>query len=404
MAWAATDSARAPCAKAPGVTHQRRKTATRKALPTTPRQVRSFGELRRPLWSAWEAACRWQRRRRRPATYGPWQRNLSVGFWSCLWPTSTFLAICDGPTLVYLAISARGRGYGLVATRRISAGELIIAECPLFIVHGTEAIRQQVAREHEDLSGLDTATMRKANAAAALDARFSLAVAAALGAAGATEVAAFCELSDSFFEDGSSECDEKDDALHIRSGSWVQLTSAANGAPCGLSGVALRSEVDGKRVTWQVQVHDQVWSLPGEALRCLTVGSVGGAFLTNAVSTSGQDVACVYGLSSRINHSCRPNALVLEREGMRCIFAASAIEQGDEVCISYVEDFTSQRHSAMREKVHALARTLALDAELMLVALFRQQLFVKWGFWCTCQRCAAVAPAADLALALWCEL
>lgn len=293
------------------------------------------------------------------------------------------------------AESVSGRGYGLVATRRISAGELIIAECPLFIVHGTEAIRQQVAREHEDLSGLDTATMRKANAAAALDARFSLAVAAALGAAGATEVAAFCELSDSFFED---------DALHIRSGSWVQLTSAANGAPCGLSGVALRSEVDGKRVTWQVQVHDQVWSLPGEALRCLTVGSVGGAFLTNAVSTSGQDVACVYGLSSRINHSCRPNALVLEREGMRCIFAASAIEQGDEVCISYVEDFTSQRHSAMREKVHALARTLALDAELMLVALFRQQLFVKWGFWCTCQRCAAVAPAADLALALWCEL
>merc|ERR1712129_530299 len=124
----------------------------------------------------------------------------------------------------------------------------------------------------------------------------------------------------------------------------------------------------------------------------------GGIFLTNAVGDSERDVSSVYSLGSRFNHSCRPNAIVAQVGGMRCFFAMGEIAQGEEICISYIEDYTCPQHTALRAQVQSIAPLLDLDPQVLLVALFRQQLFVKWGFWCECCRCAPVAAAADEAL------
>merc|ERR1711879_155020 len=122
--------------------------------------------------------------------------------------------------------------------------------------------------------------------------------------------------------------------------------------------------------------------------------------LTNAVSDTDLDVTRVYLLTSRLNHSCEPNALVVCVGGDRCVFAAEDIDEGTEICISYIEDYSiGDAHAGLRDRIANVGGVLDINAELLLVGLFRQQIFAKWGFWCVCRRCAPLMEKADVAVA-----
>lgn len=133
-------------------------------------------------------------------------------------------------------------------------------------------------------------------------------------------------------------------------------------------------------------------------------GTLGGICLTNAVDgDDGMDVSHVYARSSRANHSCRPNAVVAI-DGVRHarqLYAVREILPNEEICISYAEDYEAPKHAVIREQLHGLAEALGLHAEALLLGLFREQVFAKWGFWCTCPRCGPASTGADLALAQW---
>merc|ERR1719492_66659 len=101
--------------------------------------------------------------------------------------------------------------------------------------------------------------------------------------------------------------------------------------------------------------------------------TLGGIFITNAVAEAESDTSHVYAKSSRINHSCRPNAVVVERGRSRHIFAASKVSAGDEICISYIEDYSCERCAEFRENLRQIAILASLDCELLLVGLFRRQ-------------------------------
>eukprot|EP00929_Paragymnodinium_shiwhaense_P086308 TRINITY_DN46829_c0_g1_i1.p1 TRINITY_DN46829_c0_g1~~TRINITY_DN46829_c0_g1_i1.p1 ORF type:complete len:301 (+),score=57.79 TRINITY_DN46829_c0_g1_i1:81-983(+) len=234
-----------------------------------------------------------------------------------------------------------GKGIGVRATRKILAGSLIVAEPPLLRVPGVEGLRKTISQEHPEIAAaLDSESMRRENELAAADERMEAAVDKELAALSEGEAAKFLALADGFLPDSSSG------------------------------------------------------------------GSLAGRLLTNAVSVTEEDVACVYELTSRINHSCTPNSYVAREEsGLRCVFAKTDIEAGDEICISYIEDYRdSDKHGGFRDRIIGIAPALGLDADMLVIGLFRQQLYAKWGFWCTCERCSPLAEEADEAVEKLCEV
>jgi len=287
-----------------------------------------------------------------------------------------------------------GKGKGLCTVGSLRPGSLILAEAPLVTLTGTEAIRSQVVGENGRLvDGASTSGMRHINELFAQDERLIHSVA---GAVEQLEVAAqdeFLDLADSFCDEaglGPGVCvhitnPEFQDASHLGKGYIVRQ----DGADCFVVNVA----------------GQFLYNVKGTDLAPRSKSTLGGIFLTNAVSCGGDDdVSCVYQLSSRINHSCRPNAVVVEVDMVRHIFAVDVIAPGSEINISYIEDFGCRRHTEFRESVRSVAATVALDTDALLVGLFKQQLFVKWGFWCCCARCALMRIESDEALARWSNL
>merc|ERR1711862_711672 len=97
------------------------------------------------------------------------------------------------------AAQVAGRGVGLLATRLIQSGELILAERPVLVVEGTEDIRRQVASEHLALAdSCSTAGMRRMNGLFAQDVRLAKVLECAFHEVSTTRRELFLQLSDSF--------------------------------------------------------------------------------------------------------------------------------------------------------------------------------------------------------------
>eukprot|EP00441_Pelagodinium_beii_P031723 CAMPEP_0197644930 /NCGR_PEP_ID=MMETSP1338-20131121/17751_1 /TAXON_ID=43686 ORGANISM="Pelagodinium beii, Strain RCC1491" /NCGR_SAMPLE_ID=MMETSP1338 /ASSEMBLY_ACC=CAM_ASM_000754 /LENGTH=202 /DNA_ID=CAMNT_0043218413 /DNA_START=19 /DNA_END=627 /DNA_ORIENTATION=+ len=135
-------------------------------------------------------------------------------------------------------------------------------------------------------------------------------------------------------------------------------------------------------------------------VRRLSSKTVSGISLTNAVTMSGKDTAEVYASFARFNHACVPNARAIQADGMRGVVATCDIEAGMEICVSYFEESKCLPAVGMQ----AIADRLGCDSEVLHVALVRQQLYSKWGFWCCCLRCSGYISEADDALARWLDL
>lgn len=83
---------------------------------------------------------------------------------------------------------------------------------------------------------------------------------------------------------------------------------------------------------------------------------------------AGCEGSCFYALQSCMNHSCDPNTHAYKRagvdtDGSAIILAKRAIEAGEEICISYIEE--SEPHHV------------------------RQSMLEDYAFTCSCSRCRA---------------
>mmetsp|Transcript_112406 Transcript_112406/g.350287 ORF Transcript_112406/g.350287 Transcript_112406/m.350287 type:complete len:363 (-) Transcript_112406:49-1137(-) len=285
-----------------------------------------------------------------------------------------------------------GDGTGLFADRPLAPGDLVCGEVPLLTVLGTEAIRQLVVEEHS-ASGGSTSEMRVINELYVEDVRLLFALARALEQLAPEMQDAFLALADSF-PGGPA----------FRPGVWVCIESPQDCRKefAGRRGHILRSQPEGGRAAFVIDVGGMILHGIGEEeMEARSAGTLGGIFLTNAVSEKARDVSRVYHLTSRINHACRPNAVAIEHDEARYVLAASAIRSGDEVTISYIEDYCHPERAQLRTRVREIANCVRLDPTALLLGLFRQQLFVKWGFWCFCRRCAPLAEASSSALRHW---
>ena len=88
---------------------------------------------------------------------------------------------------------------------------------------------------------------------------------------------------------------------------------------------------------------------------------------------AGCEGSCFYALQSCMNHSCDPNAHAYKRagvdtDGSAIILAKRAIEAGEEICISYIEE---------SEPYHV-----------------RKSVLEDYGFACSCSRCRADIASA----------
>ena len=88
---------------------------------------------------------------------------------------------------------------------------------------------------------------------------------------------------------------------------------------------------------------------------------------------AGCEGSCFYALQSCMNHSCDPNTHAYKRagvdtDGSAIILAKRAIEAGEEICISYIEE--SEPHQV------------------------RQSALEDYGFVCSCSRCRADLASA----------
>ena len=88
---------------------------------------------------------------------------------------------------------------------------------------------------------------------------------------------------------------------------------------------------------------------------------------------AGCEGSCFYALQSCMNHSCDPNTHAYKRagvdtDGSAIILAKRAIEAGEEICISYIEE--SEPHHV------------------------RQSALEDYGFVCSCSRCTADLASA----------
>eukprot|EP00747_Dinoflagellata_sp_TGD_P058929 gnl/TRDRNA2_/TRDRNA2_151340_c0_seq8.p1 gnl/TRDRNA2_/TRDRNA2_151340_c0~~gnl/TRDRNA2_/TRDRNA2_151340_c0_seq8.p1 ORF type:complete len:335 (-),score=56.81 gnl/TRDRNA2_/TRDRNA2_151340_c0_seq8:31-1035(-) len=255
-----------------------------------------------------------------------------------------------------------GKGMGLFAACSIRPGELILGETPLVTVAGTEELRHCIAQSISDGEGTDTLDMRYVNQICAHDPQFNRNIARALEQLDVSAQEEFLALQDSF-------CDE----MCVGPGVWVEVSHTEHGAPCALCGtygfIVRRNLNDSGQVV--VDVGGLLVNCAQESLKQKCRGTLGGIFLTNAVGDSNSDVSFVYSTSSRINHSCRPNAVVVVRNRVRYIFAAHAIDRGEEICISYIEalcllhcsgnnSLLNGASGANAQDVHQLQQTLML--------------------------------------------
>jgi hypothetical protein len=101
-----------------------------------------------------------------------------------------------------------------------------------------------------------------------------------------------------------------------------------------------------------------------------------GGDLLRKLGGSGQ---ALFRIQSKLNHSCTPNALVMQTgvDAGMLVRAATPILAGDEVCICYLD----------LEPNGALESPSAKAKEAATVAARRQELLVRYGFWCSCERC-----------------
>lgn len=289
-------------------------------------------------------------------------------------------------TFAYSVRAAEHKGHCLHTDCALRLGDLILVEKPLLSVAGTEALRAKVMADNYCTTKLTCISdLRQANEVFAKDERLTRAVARAFSKADTLAQTAFLELSDSFFVDGS-----------LGPGVWVQLV-------VGTCGFIVESKSKNGSDFFVVDVDGElVQDIPRHQIVPRSRGTLGGIFLTNAVDEAASDVSHVYAVTSRINHSCRPNAIATTQDSMRCILAARDIQAGDEISISYIQDYRKDRHHAeFCQRVEHISQLITVDAEALLVGLFRQQLFVKWGFWCHCKRCAQLAEMADIAVQRW---
>lgn len=296
-----------------------------------------------------------------------------------------------------MIVELPGTGQGLIAVEPFAPGELILAEVPLITVPGTEAIRDRVQAQLD--SGTEAggvSSLRPVNEAFAEDARLLAAVASQVEQLDASAKEELLCLDDSFTH-----------GAELRPGVWVELVGKGLGETSGRSGYVVGSEVVDGHESFVVSIAGKHHcGLPQHCLRTLSEGSIGGIFLTNAVDgCGGQDISHVYSTSSRINHSCRPNAVVTELQGhRRCVLALHQIEVGDEITISYLEDYGARRHADLRAEIAQAAKHTGLDVDALLVGLHRQKLSAKWGFWCQCPRCGPCTAEADAAVLRWEEI
>eukprot|EP00933_Yihiella_yeosuensis_P036845 TRINITY_DN30668_c0_g1_i1.p1 TRINITY_DN30668_c0_g1~~TRINITY_DN30668_c0_g1_i1.p1 ORF type:complete len:395 (-),score=83.46 TRINITY_DN30668_c0_g1_i1:468-1652(-) len=276
------------------------------------------------------------------------------------------------------------------------AGQLILGEQPIFTVQGTEEVRESLVREQEELAnGASVGNAHLLNMLYSRDVRLSRIIAHALAKLDDSSQNKFLQLSDGF-SGGPS----------LSPGVWVQLADdkmCLKNGKASSHGFIVQATVAEGEEHFTVEVRQQlICGLNSKDLVVLSSGkTLGGIFLTNAVSDSDKsaDISYVYPLTSRINHSCCPNAMALQHKGNRFIFAKEAIRAGEEIYISYIDTFEHSRHSEFRSSISGVAEALSLDPKVLLVGLFRQQLFLKWNFWCQCRRCAPVAQESDAALA-----
>mmetsp|Transcript_125391 Transcript_125391/g.244185 ORF Transcript_125391/g.244185 Transcript_125391/m.244185 type:complete len:343 (-) Transcript_125391:119-1147(-) len=286
------------------------------------------------------------------------------------------------------AVAVPGAGLGLVATRLKAAGDLIIGEAPLLTVIGMEAAsKAAVCANSDPMSDVDGTSTRFLNARVAADDRVVSAVAAALDDLSPELRREFLELSDSF-----SNADLQH-GMVLRPGVWVST-------PFGEGYVVAEEAKATCGITLRVAGR-LVRGVECQLLEVRSAGTLGGIFFTNAVGASTGDVFHVYPIISRLNHSCRPNAVVAKKRERLEIYAVEDIAPSEEVRISYMQDYDADKHSELRAQICHAALGAQLDPEALLIGLFRQKLFVKWGFWCLCCRCIANLSESEAALERW---
>jgi len=286
-----------------------------------------------------------------------------------------------------------GKGSGVFATRDIPTKEILIGEAALLSISGVERLRRTVASDYPALSrSLQSRSMRQLNALTAADARMVRAVAEALAELPALRRCEFLALGDSF-----QELLEEDG--EVRTGNWVRIETALDQLPEVEAAQGTVLEREGS--TLKVLAAGREIKCDVNQIRQLSAKSVSGIFLTNAVSREQEDTAQVYAAFARLNHSCVPNARAIQSDGMRGVFATRAIPCDEEVTVAYFDDELCLPVA----KIESVARTLGTDATLLHIAFVRQQLFSKWGFWCTCEeRCSSspdLVAASEEALEGW---
>eukprot|EP00747_Dinoflagellata_sp_TGD_P210203 gnl/TRDRNA2_/TRDRNA2_83507_c0_seq1.p1 gnl/TRDRNA2_/TRDRNA2_83507_c0~~gnl/TRDRNA2_/TRDRNA2_83507_c0_seq1.p1 ORF type:complete len:326 (+),score=55.05 gnl/TRDRNA2_/TRDRNA2_83507_c0_seq1:94-1071(+) len=282
---------------------------------------------------------------------------------------------------------APGRGKGVFASENLPANQLVIAEPALLSVPGVEAIRASVAEKHPALSrSLGSVGMRRLNALCAVDACLVNACTAAVSKLTPANRCAFLSLGDAF--------GWRDEQLHV--GSWVRVEEAPPEAPELRSAQGMLIAHDKDVAT--VQAAGRRFEVAVDAVRVILPGkTVPGVLLTNAVTLEEEDVAEVYLTFSRLNHSCTPNAKVIQDDGMRGVFTTQPVPAGDEICISYFD----VENCMPAERLQGMADLIGAEPSMLHIALARQQLFSKWGFWCACERCRDIQVSADDALHRW---
>lgn len=332
---------------------------------------------------------------------------LCDGLGSAGW--SDTLGFKSSGELPYKVVQLAGKGFGVCATRNIEKGSLIIAEQPLLSIPGVEGIRSSIAEEHATLhESLDTADMRQENVFAAHDMRVARAVGSALARLPVREQNGFLALSDGFGDVYRE--DHVLRSMRLKPGVWVEVRRAdddgpGDGAPFAQTRGLVISESERSPKCFSLETSGGALdAITADRLTVLGSGHVGGIFMTNAVSAAENDVAHCHLRTSRFNHSCAPKANVIKADGARVVYAVSNIQAGEEICIPYIEDYAvSEEHRDLCKSVQGVAPALGLDPDLLLAGLHRQQLFAKWGFWCSCSRCSSVSSEADAALSRWCE-
>lgn len=271
-----------------------------------------------------------------------------------------------------------GKGKGVFATSDLLPGTVIISELPIVSFTGVQAIQNDLRKENPSLDVREQTLLLRS------DARMIQACAAAFASMPPSRRSKLFDLDD--------HCGRASDDLDV--GCWVSVASDQKGQAS--FGLLTSREVD--RVV--VDVNGFALETTMDRITVLFDKTMPGIILTNGVSSPGVDVTEVYHAFSRLNHSCMPNAKFTLFEGAMIVTIIEAVLADHEVSISYLNDDAF----LPADRIKSVAQHAGLDPELLHVALFRQKLFAKWGFWCSCRRCAPIVDGADATLERWTAL